>query len=716
MHSFFFVFAPRHDFRYYILLPPLEQYCFIGDTFPGRAPGTAPVDDVRFWHQNVDQLSTLDGFRSVFATILAADVDVILLSDVGWTKRPHLRRDVLALLRKDWDSNLWHKGWFNADAKAPVHGLFLAIRSPWRRAIEVEIPDSRHWARYGGVILRYRSPVDDTSRAMAIFVVYACPFAKCAEYFWETAQIARLADDLASFTPWDLLRFDLGREILRLELDGIQSILLGDWNVTWSPAARRNPMTKSYQQHYDDWQAWFGRPASDPFVNAYYRQAHDPTPTFGRSNCDNDMDFAIGRESFLDVTLIKAGVLGGVGVGAAPPCSSGHWPILLGLDLTSIFGLDTSSLRSPTQSLNPTAFAVRAHDEVSMLRYRARLAFRWTEEKIAARARRLTDAPVTSETCAAVEELYEDAVRCMTGASADVRAERREVFRQRMSSRAHAAAFGELARRNVLRALLFVTDRKVGAGKRDRELGKLRRQHSVLLADLGVDLNEIQAVMDDAFLGGSTAVASADARGHLDQYRASWRLELERLGRAHRERTQTAEREERARRAEAPDESGQVRLRKLVSVVKARDDRVGGKYASIVEDLPDGSREVHSDPAGVAHTTVPYFRQWMGDCSLWYNGTKLDDDTPQGRDLRQRIAAHGAAGVDLAAEDIPEKFSPVLDHMRCVDGAATADYSSVFDPFTRLDWDSGLVLGERCSRLNSTQRRVRVEVMLAECE
>lgn len=129
----------------------------------------------------------------------------------------------------------------------------------------------------------------------------------------------------------------------------------------------------------------------------------------------------------------------------------------------------------------------------------------------------------------------------------------------------------------------------------------------------------------------------------------------------------------------------------MIDIVLARREkkRKGGRYTSTVETKSDGSRRVHSEPAGLARALVGTFEPWMGGGSrhLWYKKTALDDDTPRGRSLRHQIADRGAEGFDFAAEGVPQKFAPVLDHMRRVDRAGESDYSHVFDPLRRDEWD-----------------------------
>ena len=191
-------------------------------------------------------------------------------------------------------------------------------------------------------------------------------------------------------------------------------------------------------------------------------------------------------------------------------------------DLTSIFGVDASLLRTPTQSINPVAFAIRPDDEVSVQQYQRAVARFWTVSTIADRSIRLEHAPAGETTSAAAQELYRDAVRCMTEAAEQVTAARRERFRQAMGTRARNAALGSVVRREVLRALLMITG-KVGAGKRDRLLKELRQQHALLLRDLGVDLNEIYDLLDGMFgsrVGDHDAASRAEAKQYLNERRA----------------------------------------------------------------------------------------------------------------------------------------------------------------------------------------------------
>ncbi|MEO0814442.1 MAG: hypothetical protein AAFY60_16400, partial [Myxococcota bacterium] len=105
----------------------------------------------------------------------------------------------------------------------------------------------------------------------------------------------------------------------------------------------------------------------------------------------------------------------------------------------------------------------------------------------------------------------------------------------------------------------------------------------------------------------------------------------------------------------------------------------------------DKSRTVHSEPEGVTEVLVDEFTRWMGgkDRHFWYNDTDLDADTERGHVLRQSIATFGADGVDFAAEHVPVKFAPVLDHMRRLPAAESADYRGLLDrEFTMEEWRS----------------------------
>jgi len=72
----------------------------------------------------------------------------------------------------------------------------------------------------------------------------------------------------------------------------------------------------------------------------------------------------------------------GTELGVPPPCSSAHWPIVVGLDLRPTFGVDSERFRTPTQSINPTAFALRGGNEASVARFESLVTKRWDEHLI----------------------------------------------------------------------------------------------------------------------------------------------------------------------------------------------------------------------------------------------------------------------------------------------------------------------------------------------
>ena len=85
--------------------------------------------------------------------------------------------------------------------------------------------------------------------------------------------------------------------------------MAGDWNVTWDPRARINAMTTDYEKHYNGWHDWFGANEEDPFDNPYSMRRHPPTATLETARGSNDIDYLLGRRSFLLQTLKQVGVL-----------------------------------------------------------------------------------------------------------------------------------------------------------------------------------------------------------------------------------------------------------------------------------------------------------------------------------------------------------------------------------------------------------------------
>ena len=76
--------------------------------------------------------------------------------------------------------------------------------------------------------------------------------------------------------------------------------------------------------------------------------------------------------------------------------------------------------RTPTQSINPTAFALRGGDEKATQRYERLVERRWMKARVSLRSFELEIVPANDATKAAVEDLYNVAVRCMTAATADL--------------------------------------------------------------------------------------------------------------------------------------------------------------------------------------------------------------------------------------------------------------------------------------------------------
>ena len=693
----------------------MTEYTFVGDDMrAARTTATPTAAEFRIWFHNVDRIYAAAQFDQELSEIVRVDPDVIVLVDVAFNK--HVSKDVRGALQRRWAPTFWHRHWRNGHADAPDHGLFIAVREPWARARLEDIDDPRGWARFGGVVLQGRR-----GHSIAVVGVYAPPFAACREVAWEESQIATLpASERCS--PYELLRTDLELAVLGHEARGTPSILVGDWNTTWHPGARMNPMSPSYRRHFDGWMQWFRASEADPFDNAFYTRGHAPTPTLRRTTASNDLDFFVARRSILSQTLHRIGILHGTELGIRPVTHSEHDPVAAEFNLDAVLGHEEEVLRTPSRVLNPTAFAVLMSDETSVSLYRDRLIERWLESRISTRAAALCARSSVDD----LNALYRDANACMTGASADVAATRRDRFHAYMSRQARAAVSGGDGRdsrpeRRVLHSLLWLTadrderGRRQGRGLLARQLRRLEQRHSVVLANLRVDVGRLRwllgllprppvapstaapprdppAPADRVPAGAPDVTADADDADDADDalrevaaLRQSWKETVTRLEQQHRADVKAAEAQHRADRAQGGAHA--LSLRRLVSTVTAREACAGSKYASLVTRDASGRLIVRNDPAAVAAALTHRFDEWMGGGGrrFWYDQTALDSRGDDGRRLRQQIVQRGSA-VDMAAAGIPAKYGPVLDAFRRVPGAAEELYTTCLDSISLDDW------------------------------
>lgn len=259
-----------------------------------------------------------------------------------------------------------------------------------------------------------------------------------------------------------------------------------------------------------------------------------------------------------------------------------------------------------------------------MARYGSLVQRRWLTSQITHRSFDLEDAAVNDDSRAELEALYNDAVRCMTEAVATQHDERRARYLQRHGPQASEAAFGDDARRKVLRTLCNATWKRIGPGHRDRLLRQIERDHADTLEDLDADVSEVRRLLAarDTPADGTVAarVDVAEATASIDALRATWASDLDKVNARRRAAVQDAERAAIAARAETTDSAGRVNYRRLIDSVLARDRCCGGKYASVVTSNADTSRTVHSEPVGVATTLVDCFDHWMGGKGrkFWY--------------------------------------------------------------------------------------------------
>lgn len=109
-------------------------------------------------------------------------------------------------------------------------------------------------------------------------------------------------------------------------------------------------------------------------------------------------------------------------------------------------------------------------------------------------------------------------------------------------------------------------------------------------------------------------------------------------------------------------------------------------YSRIVKSDTTGDTEGLSKPKEVARELVQALQLWFGKGrKLWFTGLAIEEDSPTGQAIRMNIAQNGE-NVDWKKYGIPEKFLPILKHLKYFSKATTEMYHGCTDPITKEEW------------------------------